>query len=49
MKCADVAFAVVPRIEVEFDFDMVFCFGLRLAPYAVVFHSDLPSTDCTTC
>ena len=34
---------------------MVFCFGIRLAPYAVFFfffflfffHSDLPSTHCT--
>ena len=23
------------RIEIEFEFDMVFCFGIRLAPYAV--------------
>ena len=23
------------RIETEFEFDMVFCFGIRLAPYAV--------------
>ena len=87
-----------PRIEIEFEFDMVFCFGIRLAPYAVFFfffffvvffyccffffvvvvvvfffffffffflffvflllfffvvvvffHSDLPSTHCTTC
>ena len=41
MKCANVAFFVVPRIgggmprnEIEFEFDMVFCFGIRLAPYA---------------
>ena len=27
----------MPRIEVEFEFDMVFCFGLRLAPCAVFF------------
>ena len=26
-----------PRIEIEFEFDMVFCFGIRLAPYAVFF------------
>ena len=40
----------MPRIEIEFEFDMVFCFGIRLALYAVVvfFHSDLPSTHCTT-
>ena len=25
----------IPRIEIEFEFDMVFCFGIRLAPYAV--------------
>ena len=24
----------MPRIEIEFEFDMVFCFGIRLAPYA---------------
>ena len=42
MKCADVACSVVPRkgdgvpkIEIEFEFDMVFCFGIRLTPYAV--------------
>ena len=27
----------MPRIEIEFDVDMVFCFGIRLAPYAVFF------------
>ena len=27
----------MPRIEIEFEFDMVFCFGIRLALYAVVF------------
>ena len=43
----------MPRIEIEFEFDMVFCFGIRLAPYAVFFffffffHSDLPSTHCS--
>ena len=25
----------MPRIEIEFEFDMVFCFGIHLAPYAV--------------
>ena len=25
----------MPRIEIEFEFDMVFCFGIRFAPYAV--------------
>ena len=25
----------MPRIEIEFEFDMVFCFGIRLAAYAV--------------
>ena len=27
----------MPRIEIEFEFDMVFCFGIRLAMYAVFF------------
>ena len=27
----------MPRIEIEFEVDMVFCFGIRLAPYAVFF------------
>ena len=27
----------MPRTEIEFEFDMVFCFGIRLAPYAVFF------------
>ena len=42
MKCANVALSVVPRIgdvmpriEIEFELDIVFCFGVRLAPYAV--------------
>ena len=26
----------MPRIEIEFEFDMVFCFGIHLASYAVV-------------
>ena len=25
----------MPRIEIELEFDMIFCFGIRLAPYAV--------------
>ena len=25
----------MPRTEIEFEFDMVFCFGIRLAPYNV--------------
>ena len=25
----------MPSIEIEFEFDMIFCFGIRLAPYAV--------------
>ena len=25
----------MPRTEIEIEFDMVFCFGIRLAPYAV--------------
>ena len=27
----------MPRIEIELEFDMVFCFGIRLAPYAAFF------------
>ena len=27
----------MPSIEIEFEFDMVFCFGIRLAPYAIFF------------
>ena len=27
--------AGMPRIEIEFEFDVVFCFGIGLAPYAV--------------
>ena len=27
----------MPSIEIEFEFDMVFCFGIRLAPYTVFF------------
>ena len=26
----------MPRIEIEFEFDMIFCFDIRLAPYAVL-------------
>ena len=26
----------MPRNEIDIEFDMVFCFGIRLAPYAVV-------------
>ena len=29
----------MPSIEIDFEFDMVFCFGIYLAPYAVFFHS----------
>ena len=25
----------MPKIEIEIEFDMLFCFGIRLAPYAV--------------
>ena len=25
----------MPRIEIDFEFDMAFCFGIRLAPNAV--------------
>ena len=27
----------MPRIEIEFEFDMVFCSGIGLAPYTVFF------------
>ena len=42
MKCANVAFSVVPRIDdgdfqIETEFDMVYCFGIRLAPNAICF------------
>ena len=42
----------MPRIEIKFEFDIVFCFDIRLAPSAVFFfffHSDLPLTYCMTC
>ena len=41
MKCADVAFSVVPRIGAgdaenrNRVFDMIFCFGKHLAPYVL--------------
>ena len=47
-----VAFSVVtgmPKIGTEFEFDFVVCFCISLAPYAVFFHSDLPSTHCMDC
>ena len=34
----------LPRIDTAFEFDMVICFGIRLAPYYVFFKSDLPLT-----
>ena len=41
MKCANVALQIcresvlgMPRIEIAFVFDMIFCFGIRLALYA---------------
>ena len=44
MKCANVVFPLcresvlgVPSIEIEFEFDIVLCFGIRLAPYVVFF------------
>ena len=44
MKCANVAFSFVresvtgiPRIEIEFQFNVVFCFGICLVPYGVFF------------
>ena len=49
MKCANFAFPLcresvlgMPSIEIEFEFDMVFCFGIRLAPYAVFSHRIYP-------
>ena len=27
----------MPSIEIAFDFEMVFCFDIRLVPYAVFF------------
>ena len=49
MKCANVIFSVMPiksvlgmpRTEIEFEFDMVFCFSIRLAPYAVLFFTQI--------
>ena len=42
MKCAMLHFPLcrelvlgMPRIEIEFEFDMIFCFGIRLALCAV--------------
>ena len=37
----------MPRIEIEFEFDMVFCFGIRLAPYAVFFFFFFPPLGFT--
>ena len=34
-KCCIFRCAEMPRIEKEFEFDMGFGFGIRLAPYAV--------------
>ena len=31
----------MPRIEIEFEFDMVFCFGIHLAQYAVFFFTQI--------
>ena len=39
----------MPRIEIEFEFDLVFWFGIHLAPYPVFFfffHLNLLSTHC---
>ena len=43
MKFVNVAFSLcresvvgMPRTEIEFEFDMVFCFDIRLAPYVFV-------------
>ena len=37
----------MPGIERKFEFDLVVCYCLSLAPYAVLFHSGLHSC-CTT-
>ena len=37
----------MPRTEIEFEFDMVFCFGIRLALYAVLFFFSLGFTFST--
>ena len=34
-KCCQESVLGMPRIEIEFEFDMVFCFGMRLVSYAV--------------
>ena len=34
-RCAENRGWKMQRIEIEFEFDMVFCFGIRLTPYAV--------------
>ena len=34
-KCCIFRCAENPRIEIEYEFDMGFCFGIRLAPYVV--------------
>ena len=34
-RCAENWLLGMQRIAIEFEFDMVFCFGIRLAPYAV--------------
>ena len=31
----------MPSIEIEFEIDMVFCFGIRLAPCAVFFFTQI--------
>ena len=39
MKCANVAFSVVPGIgETEFEFDMVFCLGICLELIMTIMH-----------
>ena len=35
MKCANESVLGMPSIEIEFEFDMIFCFGMHLAAYAV--------------
>ena len=36
-RCAENRCSGCQELKYEFEFDMVFCFGIRLAPYAVFF------------
>ena len=43
----------VPRIEIEIEFDMVFCIGICLTPYAVfstrIYHQHIAQTVESDC